>query len=107
MNKRMGCLMLAVLLCVMFSGISEFLEARQELQQMQNHVISQRQQNALLREKYEDGIDLEEIQRAALALGMVPEDQVRHITISVPMEQTVPQNNFLTQLTIWIPEYFE
>ena len=65
-----GIVLAVVLLCVMFSGISEFLEARRQLQQMQDHVISQRQQNALLREKYEEGINLEEIHRAALALGI-------------------------------------
>ena len=103
----LGIVLSLVLLCMMFSGISEFREAQQQMRQMQDHVVSQRQRNAQLREKYEEDIDLEEIRRAALALGMVPEEQVKHITVSVPMEQPVPENNFLTQLTVIIPEYFE
>lgn len=103
----LGIVLSVVLLCMMASGVSEFLEARQQMHRMQNHVLNQRLYNEQLREEYEEGINLEEIQRAALALGMVPEETVRHITISVPMEQVAPENSFLTRLTVMIPAFFE
>ena len=103
----LGILLSVVLLWVMAGGVLEFLDAQDQLQRMQNHVTEQRNENAALRQHYESQINLEDIHRAALALGMVPEDQVRHITISVPMEQSAPEVGFLTTLAVVIPGYFE
>lgn len=103
----LGIVLAVVLLGVMISGIFDFLDAREALAQLQQDVQDQRSYNAQLREKYEQDIDLEEIRRAALALGMVPEDQVRHISISVSKTQPEQDDGFLTQLTAAIPGFIE
>lgn len=102
-----GVVISIVMLCMMIGGVSEHFQAQQEARQMENYVSSLRVRNEELREEYEGGLNLEEIQKAALALGMVPEESVRHITVSVPMEQVQPEqqpgfwqsvNAFLTGL---------
>ena len=103
----LGVVLSVVLLCMMIGGISEFLDARQQMQQMQERVLSQRRENSQLRETYEESINLEEIQKAALALGMVPEEQVKHITISVGQSQTVTENGALENLSVVIPDFLE
>lgn len=98
----LGIVLSVVLLCMMISGIFDFMEARQQMQQMQERVISQRQENAVLRQTYEDNINLEEIQKAALALGMVPEAEVAHITISVPKPEPADDTGFMLELTAFL-----
>ena len=85
---------------------AEYFDAQQEARRMESYVSSLHVQNEELRKQYEGGINLEEIRKAALALGMVPEESVRHITVSVPMEQVQPEqpdfwenvNAFLTAM---------
>lgn len=101
-----GVVISLVMLCLMIGGISEYFDAQQEARRMESYVNSLHVQNEELREQYEGGINLEEIRKAALALGMVPEESVRHITVSVPMEQVQPEqpdfwenvNAFLTAM---------
>ncbi len=102
-----GVVISVVMLCMMFAGVSEYFDALNEARQMESYVSSLHVRNEELREEYEGGLDLDEIRKAALALGMVPEESVRHITVSVPMEQPQPEasqdvwqqiNAFLTGL---------
>jgi hypothetical protein len=102
----LGVVVSLVMLCMMIGGVSEYFDAQQEARRMENYVSSLHVQNEELREQYEGGLDLVEIEKAALALGMVPEESVRHITVSVPMEQVQPEqpdfwenvNAFLTAM---------
>lgn len=98
----LGIVLSVVLLCMMAGGISDYLDARQELQQMQEYVYNRRLAVSELRETYEEGIDLEEIRRAALALGMVPEEQVPHMTISVPKPQAEEDGGFMMEMTAFL-----
>ena len=102
-----GVVISIVMLCMMFAGVSEYYQAQQEARRMESYISSLHLSNEELREEYESGLDLEGIRKAALALGMVPEESVPHITVSVPMEQVQPEasqdfwqqvNAFLTSL---------
>ena len=54
---------------------------------MESYVERLQAQNEALTETYKAGYDLQEVQKMALALGMVPQEQVEHVTISVSVPQ--------------------
>lgn len=68
-------------------GIFQFLSARREAAQMEAYVAQLSSRNEELSREYESGYDIEQIEKSARALGMVPKDQVRSVSIQV----TVPQ----------------
>ena len=82
-----GIVLSAVMLIMMVTGSVELFHAKNEQRQMKQHVGTLSSMNAAERAKYEESLDLETIEKSALALGMVPQDQVKHMTISVPMPE--------------------
>ena len=70
-----------IMLCLMLTGWSELQQARKEQQVMQDYVLRLEQENIRLENEYYSEIDLEYIRECALALGMVPIEEVEHITI--------------------------
>lgn len=77
----LGLLVAAFMLIAMTVGIVEFAAARQEELQMEAYVEQLSSQNQQLRDAYETGYDLEAVEKTALALGMVPKEQVQTVTI--------------------------
>lgn len=82
-----GIVLSAVMLIMMIAGSVELFHAKNEQRQMEQRVQMLSSENAAERAEYEKSLDLETIEKSALALGMVPQDQVKHITISVPMPE--------------------
>jgi hypothetical protein len=83
----LGLIVAAVMLTLMLVGIVQMKQAKHEAAVMEAYVDTLREKNEALRTEYEAGYDLEEIERMALALGMVPMDEVQHITIDMPQVQ--------------------
>ena len=77
-------IMAAIMLVLMVTGVAQLKQEQQQLQQMTSYVEDLRVENALLQNRFESGYDVEEIQRTALALGLVPAEQVRCVTIQAP-----------------------
>lgn len=71
-------LVLMVVSCVQLVGI------QQQANLMDDYVDALKEENARLADTYEKGYDLEDIRVKAEAMGLVPIDQVEHITVSVP-----------------------
>lgn len=93
-----GVVTAVVLLVLMLVGVSQ-LSARQEELAANTQYLEQLQaENAELKEIYTSGYDLEEIERIALALGMVPKDTLVHEQIQVitpePVEEPTRWENF-------------
>ena len=65
-------------------GLVELSNARAQQTAMAEYVLQLNITNAELTTKYYDNIDLEQIESSAKSMGMVPADQVEHITIEVP-----------------------
>ena len=82
---------MAILMTVLIAvGMVQLNNARSEMQTMSTYVDTLREENAQLQQNFADGYDLEQIERTAHALGLVPVDQVRHVSITLPqIEQTV------------------
>ncbi len=74
-------IIMAVLIVV---GVVRLNTARQEMQVMSGYVDTLREENAQLQQTFSQGYDIEQIQRTALALGMVPKEQVTHIHVQLP-----------------------
>lgn len=79
----LGILVAVFMLITMTAGIVEFGAARQEALQMETYVEQLSSRNEELRQRYEDGYDLEAVEKTALALGMVPKAQAQTVTIHV------------------------
>ena len=83
-----------VMLVLMVAGVFQLFDTWQQEQALAAYVQQLAQQNQVLEETYRSGYDLEQIEREALALGLVPVEQVQHITMPVsrPVEKPVEQS---------------
>lgn len=79
-----GIVMAAVMLVLMVVGVAQLSNVRSELQTMSAYVETLQEENTSLKNEFAQDCDLEEVQRTALALGLVPKDEVRHVSIRVP-----------------------
>lgn len=94
-----GTVLSLVLIVSMIVGAVQLNRARQEAARMEAYVQTLRRENEELTVKYRDGIDMDHVMQTAKALGLVPVEQVKHITIRVP-EGPQPQ-----QLSFWEQVY--
>ena len=79
-----GIVVAAVMLVCMLIGLVQVNIANTKLQQAQVMVAQLEAENDRLKTEYEHGYDLAEIRISAEAMGMVPVEEVRHVTIQVP-----------------------
>ena len=76
-------------------GIVQFTAARREAARMEEYVAELSSRNQELSEQYTSGYDIRQIEKSALALGMVSRDQVQTVSIQV----TAPQQ--VQTVTLW------
>lgn len=97
----LGILVAVCMLIMMFAGLSMLRKEREQAQIMDRYVEHLDQQNAQLNVQYQEAYDLEEVERTALALGMMPQSQVPQTLVHVPAEeepQVPSKTTFLTQM---------
>lgn len=95
--------MMAVLIVI---GVVRLSVAQQEMNQMSQYVQTLREENVRLEQEFAEGYDIEEIERTALALGMVPEDQVEHITMKLPEIQETEEPSGWDRFTTFLAGLF-
>lgn len=78
-----GVVVAVCMLITMFVGVGHLRQVRQDADAMEQYVLYLQQVNQEKKDKYHQAYTLEEIEKTALALGMVPMDQVAHQTIDV------------------------
>jgi len=83
----LGIVVAVCMLVLMAVGIARFASVRQQNQTMEQYVAQLESKNISLSQEYTSGYDLEEVEKTALALGMIPNDSIQRITIAVPAEQ--------------------
>ena len=101
-----GILLSAVLLVMMAAGYGELRNAQKQEQAMGNYVQQLKSQNAIDRAQYEETLDIEEIEKAALALGMIPQEQAQQIVISVDMPQPEEKLSFWEHTITFLESLF-
>lgn len=99
-----GGIAIAMVMLVLLSvGFVRLQTARAEAAALESYVLSLQEKNDRLYNEYSSGYDLEEIEKIALAMGMVPSSQVSHISVgvSVPQQEAEPTawENFCAFLT--------
>lgn len=90
-----GITVAVVMLAVMVVGALQLRGDWAQYEQMSNYVSQLNRDNAELEHTYRDGYDLEDIRDKALALGMVPVEEVPSRTITVTISQPKPER------TLW------
>lgn len=92
-----------VMLATMLTGALALKEDWAEYEQMATYVSYLNKQNAELEKEYRAGYDLADIESKALALGLVPRDQLvnRTVTVTMPVEEPQPSRVDM------IRQYFE
>ena len=97
-----GIIVSALMLVLMIVGVFQLKSAQESAYTMEAYVSRLEAENAELTAQYEASYDLDKVEQTALALGMVPRDQVQHVTIRVPDVQEEPAtiwDNLYTFLT--------
>lgn len=74
----------AVMLILVAVGCVQLYSAEQSFDQFVRHVDTLSVENQVLSETYAQRCDLEEIRETALSLGLVPVEEVTHISITLP-----------------------
>ena len=94
-----GIVVAVAMMIMMVVGIFQYKAAQEQAQLMERYVETLNRDNESLQNTY-DSIDLTAIEQTALALGMVPESQVQHVSLRVPPVQEIeePQETFWTFL---------
>ena len=87
-----GIVVAVAMLVLLLVGFVRLQDARAEVLALENYVTALEQKNEELQDTYAAGYDLAEIEKIALAMGLVPSSQVEHLTIEVmiPQEATEP-----------------
>ena len=85
----LGILTAVVMVAIMISSMVMLKNAKAQTAAMEQYVVQLREENVALQAEYEAGYDIQEIERTALALGMIPMEQAQHITLEKPATPTV------------------
>ena len=78
-----------VMMILITVGMWQYLDACAEHREMTDKVILLQNENVKLREQFEAGYDLEEIRIMALAMDMVPQEELE--TIAIHVDVPVPE----------------
>lgn len=100
------CLALTITLGL---GIGKVQQAKQDNARMAAYVENLTQKSEVLAQEYAAGYDLHEIEKTAMALGMVHSDQASHRGVTIQMaDQTPaqPQMNFWQNLVAFFTNIF-
>ena len=81
----LGIIVSVMMLVLLVVGVAQLVTANKEAAQLQQYVHSLEQQNAHLQGEFDMALKMEDVQRTADALGLVPVEQVTHITMKVPV----------------------
>ena len=78
-----GIAVAVIMFVVIAASVINLYGVQQETAVLERYVTDLRAENAVLLSEYESNIDLAKIEKTALALGMVPREEVRHVTVQV------------------------
>ena len=87
-----GGIFAAVVLSIMLIvGLVQMNQAQREARIYKEYALSLQQENKALEDTYTASYDLEEVRDIALAMGMVPVEQVEHMTMQVATPEVVQE----------------
>ena len=93
----LGIAVAVCMLVTMLVGLGRLRVEQYEAAAMAEYVELLRQENKSLQAQYEAECDLEFVEKTALALGMVPCEEVPHVSIQVEL----PQPEVQEPVSLW------
>ena len=75
-----------MMLLLMGVGVVQLNAARENTARMAQYVEQLQNENQVLTDRFENELDLEDVERNALALGMIPAEQADTVILRVPTE---------------------
>ena len=98
--------MTVVMAVCMLVGLRQLNVAQQETAAMQKKVEALQAENDMLWTYYDENLDMDQIERTAMALGMIPKDQATCITVQVASEAVEEQPNVWERVTLFLTGFF-
>lgn len=86
-----GIVLAFVCMTMLIGGFMRLQDARAEAAMLESYVADLETENQQLQEVYSAGYDLEEVEKIALAIGMIPRDEVTTVTIDAPVLLEEPE----------------
>jgi len=104
----LGIVVAAFMLIMMTVGVFRLQAEQKKTTQLEQCVTLLQQKNQDLKAQYSAECDLEEVERTALALGMIPKEQATHTTIHVelPSVQTTEQVSLWNRIGTFLTSLF-
>lgn len=84
----------AVMLVLLVVGMFSLRSANTELETMRSYVQTLQAENTQLQAQHDEIYDLKSVEQTALAIGMVPVDQVEHVTMQVVLPAAEEEPSF-------------
>lgn len=101
-----GILVAFSMLMFMLAGLNRLHTAQRETAQMEQYVEYLDDKNADLATRYENGYDISDIEKKALAMGMVPKDAVRQVPIAASIPQAQEEAGMWQRITTFLTGLF-
>ena len=102
-----GMLVSVIMVVLMVVNCVQLSAVQKEANALDDYVDYLQAENARLTEEYNTGYDLDDIRTKALALGLVPVDQVRKITVSVSVPESEAETAEDTGLLTFLAGLFD
>lgn len=100
-------LMVAVgMVIAMAVGMLRLGNLTDQADRMGEYATAVEQENAALRAEYRAGYDLHDVEQKALDMGLVPEDQLRHITVKAEVPESEPELTGWQEFCRFVSEMF-
>ncbi len=93
-----GTAVAVVLLIWVIVMLGNVIQTGNEIAVMEHNIAVLNRQQEALEQEYHAGYDLEEIRNAAQSMGLVPIEQVEHITIALPEPEVTVELSWWEQL---------
>jgi hypothetical protein len=95
-----------VMMVLMAVGLTKLNQAREQTAVMEQYVNQLQNETQSLQEAYEAGYDLEHVEQTAKALGMIPAQDVEHITVQVHMPGAESEPTAWERLCVFLTGLF-
>lgn len=97
----LGIALSAVMAVLLIVGVFLWGDARSDAGEMAAYTRYLEQQNAELTVRYHSSYDAEEVERTAIALGMVPREQATRVTLQLPETEETPVEEEAEEVSIF------
>ena len=99
-------LIAGVLLVSMLVGMIQLGTVNAQVNRLEQTVTQLRSENTQLHAQYKAGYDLQDVEQKALAMGLVPVEQVRHITVTTQSPEPEIQLSAWEEFCLTVKELF-